>query len=99
MTINKSQGQSIDKLAVCFPKPCFVHGQLYVAYSRSGHPPTGRNGVRVAVVDSSKQGVIQGQYILFYNIDSTADDVVVDLRVVHSQVMVVCTHGIVCFLT
>ena len=62
MTINKSQGQSIDKLGVCLPKPCFVHGQLYVAYSRSGHPPAGRNGVRVVVVDSSKHGAIQGQY-------------------------------------
>ena len=34
MTINKSQGQTFDKVAVHLEKPVFAHGQLYVAISR-----------------------------------------------------------------
>ena len=38
MTINKSQGQSIDALGIYFRKPLFSHGQLYVALSRCRSP-------------------------------------------------------------
>ncbi|KAG5074107.1 hypothetical protein JHK82_055472 [Glycine max] len=34
MTINKSQGQSLQNIRLYFPKPVFGHGQLYVAFSR-----------------------------------------------------------------
>lgn len=34
ITINKSQGQTFDKVGVLLPKPVFNHGQLYVATSR-----------------------------------------------------------------
>jgi len=36
MTINKSQGQTIPRTALYLPKPVFAHGQLYVAFSRTG---------------------------------------------------------------
>ena len=34
MTIHKSQGQSLKSVGVDFRRPCFTHGQLYVALSR-----------------------------------------------------------------
>jgi PIF1-like helicase/Helitron helicase-like domain at N-terminus len=33
-TINKSQGQSYEKIGIYLNRPCFAHGQLYVAMSR-----------------------------------------------------------------
>ena len=34
MTVNKSQGQSLDTVGVDLRAPPFTHGQLYVALSR-----------------------------------------------------------------
>lgn len=38
LSVNKSQGQSYKIVGVDLSKPCFSHGQLYVAFSRVGSP-------------------------------------------------------------
>ena len=38
MTINKSQGQSFDKVGLYYKKQFFAHGQLYVLLSRCKVP-------------------------------------------------------------
>lgn len=38
ITINKSQGQSLDVCGINLELPVFSHGQLYVACSRVGKP-------------------------------------------------------------
>lgn len=38
MSINRSQGQTLQKVGINLDKNCFSHGQLYVACSRVGSP-------------------------------------------------------------
>ena len=38
MTIHKSQGQTMKKIAVWLQQPVFGHGMLYVVSSRVGNP-------------------------------------------------------------
>ena len=40
MTINKSQGQSLEVCGINLEFQCFSHGQLYVACSRVSKPPS-----------------------------------------------------------
>ncbi|OAD65337.1 hypothetical protein PHYBLDRAFT_176249 [Phycomyces blakesleeanus NRRL 1555(-)] len=45
MTINKSQGQTLDHVGLYLPSPVFGHGQLYVALSRIRKP----SGIKIMV--------------------------------------------------
>ena len=57
MTINKSQGQTFDKVGIYLQRPCFTHGQLYVAFSRA----KSFEGVKVKVCESRSQGYVGHQ--------------------------------------
>ena len=52
MTINKSQGQTLDKVGIYLPEPVFGHGQLYVALSRVRRS----EDVKIKILDGSEQG-------------------------------------------
>ena len=56
MTINKAQGQSLEKAGIALPEPVFAHGQLYVALSRVG----AFNNVKVLIAQGPGQGVFSG---------------------------------------
>ena len=56
MTINKAQGQTFDKVGLCLRRPCFAHGQLYVALSRARC----YDDTKMQVFDTSLQGVCNG---------------------------------------
>ncbi|XP_071739723.1 uncharacterized protein [Rutidosis leptorrhynchoides] len=53
MTINKSQGQSLELVGLYLPKPVFSHGQLYVAMSRVTSP----DGLKIVMINESKDGM------------------------------------------
>ena len=55
MTINKAQGQTFEKVGLYLQRPCFSHGQLYVAASRS----RAFNDLKVLVSPTSKQGYLR----------------------------------------
>lgn len=51
MTINKIQGQSLKNVGIYLPRPCFSHGQLYVAVSIV----TSKKGLKVLKVNNDGQ--------------------------------------------
>ena len=73
MTINKSQGQTFERVGILLSDPVFSHGQLYVAFSRA----KSRDDVKVQVVDGPKQGKLiknsNKVFMLYTEIFSTLD--------------------------
>ncbi|KAH9622274.1 hypothetical protein KSS87_001374, partial [Heliosperma pusillum] len=57
MTINKSQGQTLNQVAIYLPRPCFSPGQLYVALSRA------RNSNKVVVISAAPTGNLPENYV------------------------------------
>jgi ATP-dependent DNA helicase PIF1 len=64
MTINKSQGQTMERVGIYLPTPCFSHGQLYVAMSRVGIP----GGVKIMVLNGRKPSGPDGPGVYTDNI-------------------------------
>lgn len=52
ITINKSQGQTFEKIGINLKSPVFTHGQLYTALSRC----TTRENIKIFVENSTTQG-------------------------------------------
>ncbi|CAN1183045.1 ATP-dependent DNA helicase PIF1 [Linum perenne] len=47
MTINKSQGQTLQQVRICLKRQVFTHGQLYIAISRV----TKKSGLKIISYD------------------------------------------------
>ncbi|XP_010484838.1 PREDICTED: ATP-dependent DNA helicase PIF1-like [Camelina sativa] len=64
MTINKSQGQSLEEVGLFLPRPVFSHGQLYVALLKV----TSKKGLRVFIVDKEGEPKTQTMNVVFKEI-------------------------------
>ena len=64
MTINKSQGQTLDLVGLYLPKPVFTHGQLYVALSRV----TSRKGLKVLILNSDGKATDMARNVVYTEI-------------------------------
>lgn len=51
MTINKSQGQLLNKIGIYLPEPIFGHGQLYVGLSQATSP----DGLNMVIAQQPSQ--------------------------------------------
>jgi hypothetical protein len=55
MTINKSQGQTFEKVGLYLPQPCFSHGQFYTGCSRV----KGFDSLKIQIEETSRQGKLR----------------------------------------
>ena len=58
MTINKAQGQTFNKVGIFLRRPCFSHGQLYVAFSRA----RSFDDIIVKIVQNESQGSVRNKH-------------------------------------
>lgn len=63
MTINKSQGQSLNKIRIYLPHPIFSHRQLYIALSRA----TSTVGLKIPIKRQEDQPSNCTKNIVFSN--------------------------------
>ena len=59
MTINKSQGQTLQYTSIFLPQPVFEHGQLYVAVSRVTSP----DNLKIYMENAKHHGLLNGRWI------------------------------------
>lgn len=64
MTINKSQGQTLQRVGVYLKKPVFTHGQLYVAFSRE----TSRSGLRILIENDDGSCGLETKNVVYHEI-------------------------------
>ncbi|KAJ1256533.1 hypothetical protein BS78_K010100 [Paspalum vaginatum] len=67
MTINKSQGQTLNTVGVNLTRPVFSHGQLYVAVSHA----TSRKGLRILIEDDDGCCMDQTKNVVYPEILAT----------------------------
>ena len=70
MTINKSQGQTLQYVGVYLPKPVFSHGQLYVAISRVTSP----SGLRFLICNKKSVPNKMTKNIVYREVFNDVDD-------------------------
>ena len=80
MTINKSQGRSLNKIGIYLPQPIFGHGQLYVALSRATSP----EGLRILIDQQEEKNDNTTKNIVYKDFL----DLVIFAQVIH--VLVTC---------
>ncbi|KAL9808889.1 putative DNA helicase [Arabidopsis thaliana] len=61
VTINKSQAQSLKRVGIFLRRPCFSHGQLYVAIFRV----TSKTGLKILIVDDEGKPQKQTKNVVF----------------------------------
>ncbi|KAH7679023.1 DNA helicase protein [Dioscorea alata] len=64
MTINKSQGQTLDTMGLFLPRPVFTHGQLHVALSRV----TSAIGLKILILDDNGKNANKTKSVVYKEI-------------------------------